>query len=81
MLKQLLTATALFMLATPAFADHCPKDMKAIDAALENANLSEDQLAEVKELREQGEELHNAGEHDESVETLHEAMEILGLKH
>lgn len=68
--------------ALPAVAGHCPVDVKAIDAALaENPNLSETQLAEVKELRDQGEQLHNDGKHGESLDALHQAMEILGLEH
>jgi hypothetical protein len=70
---------ALAFTATSAFAMHCPKDMKAIDAALPKAKLSADQMAEVKKLRAEGEALHKAGKHKESVETLGRAMDILGI--
>lgn len=70
---------ALAFASTSAFAMHCPKDMKAIDAALPNANLSAAQMAEVKKLRADGEALHKAGKHQESVDTLAKAMKILGI--
>lgn len=75
----LLAATLLTAFALPAFAFHCPADMKKIDAALAaGPDLSEEQLAEVKKLRAEGEELHKAGNHQASVDTLAKAMEILG---
>lgn len=76
-----LIAAILFALAGSAFAMHCPMDMKKIDEALaKKPNISADKLAEVKKLRAQGEELHNAGKHQESVDTLGKAMAILGIK-
>jgi hypothetical protein len=68
--------------AAPAFASHCPTDVKKIDEALSSDHgLSSEQLAQVKELRDEGEELHNAGDHAASVEKLHEALVILGMPH
>jgi len=67
-------------LSGAAFAHHCPTDMKAIDEALAaNPKLTEMQMSEVRMLRAKGEEQHMAGQHDESVATLHKAMEILGI--
>ena len=43
-------------------------------------NISAAKLAEVKKLRSEGEKLHNAGKHKESVDTLAKAMAILGIK-
>ncbi|MGZ8156000.1 MAG: hypothetical protein ACXWUK_11920 [Burkholderiales bacterium] len=62
-----------------AFAFHCPKDMKEIDAALPKAKLSEAQTAEAKKYRSEGESLHKAGKHQESVDTLAKAKKILGI--
>lgn len=72
-------AAALVLgLASPAFAASCPRDMAAIDAALaENPQLTAEQKSEVEKLRAEGEALHKAGNHGESVTTLHKAMEIL----
>ncbi len=81
MSKRIVTAAVLLVLAAPALAGHCPKDVKAIDAALEDAKLDDDVMAEVQDLRDEGEDLHNAGQHEESLEVLHEAMKILKLEH
>lgn len=73
-------AFALVLVAMPAFAFQCPKDMKAVDDAMKTAKLSKEQMAEVKKLRADGEALHKAGKHDESVKTLGKAKELLGIK-
>jgi hypothetical protein len=79
-LPALIVGAALALTAGLASANHCPMDMKAIDAALaKNPSLSTDQLAEVKKLRADGEAFHKAGKHAESVETLGKAMKILGI--
>lgn len=70
---------ALAFAASSAFAFHCPKDMRAIDEALPKAKLSAAQLDEVKKLRAEGENLHKAGRHQESVDTLAKAKKILGI--
>jgi hypothetical protein len=63
-----------------AAAAHCPMDMKQIDQALAgNHNLSAEQLAQVKKHRAEGEALHKAGKHQESVEELAKAKAILGI--
>jgi hypothetical protein len=54
--------------------------MKKIDAALAaKPQLSQAQLDEVKKLRAEGEALHKAGKHQESVDTLEKAMKILKI--
>jgi hypothetical protein len=79
-IRMLLTAVALVW-SSGALANHCPLDMKAIDEALsKNPQLSAAQLAEVKKYRAEGEALHKAGKHDQSVETLGKAMKILGIQ-
>lgn len=75
-----LAATLLFASAT-AFAMHCPKDMKEIDDALaKKPKLTEAQSKDVAKLRAEGETLHKAGKHQESVAALGKAKGILGLK-
>jgi hypothetical protein len=68
-----------FAMASPALASRCPMEMAAIDAALQTAQLSEADMAKVRELRARGEELHNAGDHAGSVEALDEAKALLGI--
>jgi hypothetical protein len=66
--------------AAPALAFHCPADMAQIDAALaKNPKLSAQDMAEVKKLRAEGETLHKAGKHQESVDTLAKAKKILKI--
>ncbi len=79
-LRTLIVATGLVMASSTAFAFHCPVDMKAIDAALPNAKLTDAQMTEVKKYRAEGETLHKAGKHQESVDTLAKAMTILHIK-
>lgn len=75
-----MIGAALLALSAPALAFHCPADMKKIDEAMgKNPQLSSEQAMEVKQLRAEGEELHKAGKHQESVDTLAKAMKILGI--
>ena len=67
--------------STQAFAFHCPMDMKKIDEALaKSPSLSAAQMSEVKKLRAEGETLHKAGKHQESVDTLGKAMKMLNVQ-
>jgi len=71
---------ALMLASATAFAFHCPADMKNIDEALaKNPKLSAQQMTDVKKFRADGETLHKAGKHQESVDTLAKAMKILGI--
>ena len=55
--------------------------MAKIDAALaEKPSLTPEQMTKVMKLRVEGEKLHNAGNHAESVKVLAEAMAILGIE-
>lgn len=74
-----LVAAALALASGSASAFHCPADMKAIDEAMPKAKLSAAQTAEVKKLRSEGETLHKAGKHQESVDTLAKARKLLGI--
>ena len=78
-MRATLAFALLLAVASPAYAFHCPADMAAIDAALPTATLSEADLAKVKDLRAKGEEFHNAGQHQESVDALAEAKTLLGI--
>jgi hypothetical protein len=81
-MNKLLTALALCVAVSgPAFANSCPTHVQAIDAALAaNPNsTSPEDLAKAKELRDQGEAQHTAGQHAESMATLAEAEKLLGI--
>ena len=54
--------------------------MKKIDDAMaKNPKLTTEQMADVKKYRAEGETLHKAGKHQESVDTLAKAMKILNI--
>ena len=79
-MKRLIVSIALALASASAFAFHCPKDMKKIDEALaKHPSLSAQQMADVKKYRTDGEALHKAGRHQESIDTLAKAMKILGI--
>ncbi len=79
-MKRLALLAALAFFSSVAFAHSCPKEMKAIDAALPKAKLSASQKSEVQKLRAEGEKQHKAGKHDESMAALGKAKGILGIK-
>jgi hypothetical protein len=79
-MKRTALFVALAFASSVAFANSCPKEMKAIDAALPTAKLSTSQAAEVKKLRADGEKLHKEGKHAESMAALGKAKGILGIK-
>jgi len=78
--KTIVLLSGLALVSAQALAFHCPADMKKIDEAMaKNPQLSSDQMSEVKMLRAKGEELHKAGKHQESVDTLGKAMKLLKI--
>ena len=78
-IRTALIAACLGLASSAAFAFHCPADMKAIDAALPKATLTPAQLTQVQKYRTEGEALHKAGKHQDSVDTLAKAKKILGI--
>ena len=78
-IRSIVVAVSLALASGVAFASSCPKEMKAIDAALPNAKLSAAQTTEVKKLRADGETLHKAGKHSESMDALGKAKKILKI--
>ena len=80
-IRSMVVAISLALASSAAFAFHCPADMKKIDEAMaKNPKLSDAQSAEVKKYRTEGEKLHNAGKHQDSVDTLAKAMKILNIQ-
>jgi mevalonate kinase len=68
----------VFFASNLAYAGSCPLLMKEIDQLIEQSKqLSKEQLAEIKQLRQQGEEAHNQGDHKESEDLLKQALELL----
>ena len=79
MLRAMTLAFGLTIFPAAALAGSCPSIMAAIDAALPSATLSEADMAKVKELRAQGEALHQSGDHAGSEAALNEAKKLLGI--
>jgi hypothetical protein len=80
-MKRAILTTVLAFFASAALAFHCPADMRKIDEAMaKNPKLTPEQTAEVKKYRADGEALHKAGKHQDSVDTLSKAMRILSIK-
>lgn len=83
MIKRVLMTLVLMLFTASAWAHMCPVLMGEIDGALADeaavAQLDEGTLAQVRDLRAQGEEAHVAGNHDESVELLEQAKALLGI--
>jgi hypothetical protein len=79
-MKRIAIIAALTLASSAVLANSCPREMKAIDAALPKAKLSAPQAAEVKKLRAEGERLHKAGKHGESMAALGKAKGVLGIK-
>ena len=83
-MKRIVVLVAMLAMswATPAFTTECPTDMKEIDEALAKASakkLSASDLEKVKKYRAEGEALHKAGKHKESLDILEKAKLILGI--
>ncbi len=83
-MKILLSAAALAALvigaSTPVLAASCPKMVKKIDAALAaSPQLSAADMTQVTKLRSEGAAQHKAGSHKASIDTLGQALAILGL--
>ena len=78
--KHLVAGLFAALLSSAAFAFHCPEEMKKIDAALSmKPMLGAEQMAQVKQLRAEGEALHKAGKHQEALDTLEKAKKMLGI--
>jgi len=80
-MRKIALFAAAMLAAGTAFASHCPQEMKKIDEAMaKNPALSATQMADVKKSRAEGETLHKAGKHTESLAELEKAKKILGVK-
>ncbi|NMY49819.1 hypothetical protein [Pseudomonas sp. WS 5011] len=77
-MHRLATFLATALLSTSLWAMHCPADMAKIDGLLKTDPPSDATvLAQVQQLRAEGEALHKAGNHSESVRVLGEALQLL----
>ncbi|MBM3637551.1 MAG: hypothetical protein FJX04_10945 [Alphaproteobacteria bacterium] len=63
----------------PAFANHCPMDMKKIEAAMKTTMVDEATKKKVMELYNKGKAEYEAGDHASSMKVLCEAMKLRGI--
>jgi len=81
--KSIITAVfSVFTLgafASPAFASHCPLDVKKIQAAI--STLDKSKMSMAKDAAAKGLALHKSGKHGEAIKVLHDALDRLGIKH
>ncbi len=78
-LSAVVTVFATGLLSAPAFAGHCPKDVKKINAAM--SKMDDKKMSMAKDAAAKGLALHKAGKHGESIKVMHAAMKTLGIKH
>ena len=79
-MKKLLTAIALTaVLSGTAFANSCPMHVKKIDEALASSTASDEVKAQAQALRDEGQALHDSGDHAGSMAKLEEAEKLLGI--
>ena len=79
-MKRTTALAAMMLVSSLAAAHNCPNEMAAIDEVLPRAKLDARKSAEVKKLRAEGEQLHKAGRHAESMAALGRAKGMLGIK-
>ena len=79
-MKRILLAAAVVALASPALANNCPNEVKAIDAALQSASLDAGKKAQVQKLRDEADAAHKAGNHAASMKASGDAKQLLGIK-
>ncbi len=80
MKRMLIAAAAVVALASPAFANNCPNEIRAIDAALQSASVPAGTKAQAKQLRDQADAAHKAGNHAASMKAAGDAKKLLGIK-
>ncbi len=77
-----LVAATVTIFAMPAHAagGHCDADIKAVDAAVSKAKLSNVDIARVKAARAKADGLHKANKEEECERVLAQAQKLLGIK-
>ncbi|QSP94060.1 hypothetical protein LPB19_12765 [Marinobacter salinisoli] len=76
-MRYLIALVLSTLLIGTASAGQCPALVSEIDQKLETAQLDPETEQNVKSLRDEGERLHEQGDHSESVRTLKEALEMI----
>jgi len=79
-MKSLMAAIAILVgLSMPALASQCPDMIKKAEEGLSTSTLDEAGKKKVSEHIAQAKTQHEAGQHDESVATLNDTMNLLKM--
>jgi len=79
-MKKIFLVTSLLVgQCALASANHCPVDMKKIDAAMKTTMVDETIKKRVLELYIKGKAEHEAGDHASSMKDFGEAMKLLDI--
>ncbi|HZB62867.1 MAG TPA: hypothetical protein VE423_09370 [Microvirga sp.] len=73
----LLAAALVAVLAPPALAYQCEAFIELLDQKMAEQELSQEQKAELRRLRDEGQRLHEQGQHEASMEVLERAEMML----
>lgn len=76
-MRYLVILLITMFFAGSVLGSQCPSLMNQIDEQLQSAQLDSETEARIKALRDQGESLHNQGEHAQSVKVLKKAISEL----
>lgn len=79
-MKSLLAAgTILIALAAPAFANDCPNQIKMTEDMLKTSTLDDAAKKKIADHIAQAQSQHDSGQHEESLATLADAKQLLGM--
>ena len=76
----ILAAAFAVALSTASFAGQCQDDIAKIDAALASQELSQDQKAQLDDMRNQAVQLCGAGNETEGLDVTAEAKAMLNIQ-
>jgi len=79
-MKSLITAAAVLVaLAAPAFAGDCPNQLTMVEDMLSKATLDDAAKKKIQDHIDQAKAEHEAGKHEESLATLKDASQLVGM--
>jgi uncharacterized protein (UPF0264 family) len=79
-MKTLITAALLTLLACPAIAGECERDIAKVDQAIKSGEVKPEQKAQVKDMRDQAEQLCSGGNVQEGIDVLTEVKAMLNME-
>lgn len=75
--RLLLVAVLLTAFAVPSFASHCPTLIKAANEKMATMDAMSEKVQQAKQLVDEADKLHKAGQHAESEQKANEALSLL----